>query len=438
MKRISLIALLLCMGGFSARSQNLYFPPLIGNTWDTVSANSLGWCQPALDSLLDFVGQRNSKAFILLKDGKIVAERYYGTFTVDSSWYWASAGKSLTAFLVGMAQQEGYLSIHDTSSSYLGAGWTSCTPQQEERITVLNQLTMTSGLEDSVPDKDCTDDTCLIYRADAGTRWAYHNAPYTLLDPVLETATGRTINQYFNQKLTVNTGMTGLYLNMGYNNVFVSKPRSFARYGLLILNRGAWNGNRIMTDSTYFHDMVNSSQSLNPSYGYLWWLNGKSSFMAPGYQFVFPGSWSPSAPPDMFAAMGKNGQFLNVVPSMNLVWIRMGEEPTGSFVPFALNDTIWQKLNAVFCTSTGMSGHETIQKVVCVPNPASYQVRFATGAATSYSVLIHDITGQSVIRKDGIADGEPVDVAGLEPGCYTCILLLENGRRLQVRLVVAH
>jgi CubicO group peptidase (beta-lactamase class C family) len=438
MNRILLLVFVITFGATGARSQNHYFPPLIGNTWDTVSAASLGWCQAELDSLLDFVGQRNSKAFILLKNGKIVAERYYGTFTVDSSWYWASAGKSLTAFLTGMAQQEGYLSIHDTTNRYLGAGWTSCTPQQEDRITVLNQLTMTSGLEDSVPDKDCTDDTCLIYRADAGSRWAYHNAPYTLLDPVIENATGRTINQYFNQKLAVNTGMTGLYLNIGYNNVFFSKPRSFARFGLLILNSGAWNGNQIMTDTTYFRSMVNSSQSLNPSYGYLWWLNGKSSFMAPGYQFVFPGSWSPSAPPDMFAAMGKNGQLLNVVPSMNLVWIRMGEEPSGSFVPFALNDTIWQKLNAVFCSSTALSGQPMKRTVACSPNPATDHVRFRTGTSAPYTVRITDVAGQFVVSYNNITDDDAVNVNALKPGCYVCSLLLADGQRFQVRLAVAY
>ncbi|MEY4593765.1 MAG: hypothetical protein RIQ47_175, partial [Bacteroidota bacterium] len=93
MKR--LFFLILVFISQTARSQSLYFPPITGNTWDTISPSTLGWCPDQLDSLLDFVGQRNSKAFILLKDGKIVAERYYGTFTRDSLWYWASAGKSL-------------------------------------------------------------------------------------------------------------------------------------------------------------------------------------------------------------------------------------------------------------------------------------------------------------------------------------------------------
>ena len=55
----------------------------------------------------------------LLKDGKIVLEKYYDNFTMDSLWYWASAGKTVTSFMTGIAQQEGHLNISDTTSQYL-------------------------------------------------------------------------------------------------------------------------------------------------------------------------------------------------------------------------------------------------------------------------------------------------------------------------------
>lgn len=82
--------------------------------------------------------------------------------------------------------------------------------------------------------------------------------------------------------------------------------------------------------------MINTSQSINPSYGYLWWLNGKSSFMIPQSQIQFPGSINKSAPDDMFSALGKNGQFLNIIPSQKMVWIRMGDNPDNALVPFYL------------------------------------------------------------------------------------------------------
>ena len=250
----------------------LYFPPNSSNLWDTISPNSLGWAQNKIDSLYTFLDSNNTKAFILLKDGKIVLEEYFNGHDSTSNWYWASAGKSLTAFLIGIAQQENYLNISDTTSTYLGQGWTSLNPIQEEKITIRHQLNMTSGLDVGVTNPYCTIDTCLQYLAEAGTRWEYHNAPYTLLDQVIENATGYTINQYNNQKIKTITDIDGLFVPVGDNNVFFSTARSMARFGLLVLNHGNWDGTQIMIDSIYFDEMINTSQSLNKSYGYLWWL----------------------------------------------------------------------------------------------------------------------------------------------------------------------
>ncbi|MFN5735739.1 MAG: serine hydrolase domain-containing protein, partial [Flavobacteriales bacterium] len=316
MKPCILILFLGCF--FGGKSQNLYFPPTVGSAWDTLAPASLGYCQPKIDSLYTFLEDNSTKAFILLKDGKIVLEKYFGGHTATSPWQWASAGKTITAFIVGIAQQEGHLSITDTTAQYLGQGWTNATPQQEEKITVRHQLTMTSGLDDGVPDHYCTLDTCLNYLANAGTRWAYHNGPYTLLDQVIANATGQSLNSYTTQKLKTPTGMTGSFFSVGYNNVFFSTARSMARFGLLILNQGNWNGNQLLTDAAYFNEMVNTSQNLNNSYGYLWWLNGKANFMVPTLQTVFPGYMCPNAPADMISAIGSGGQFLNVVPSQNL------------------------------------------------------------------------------------------------------------------------
>lgn len=419
----------------SGNTQSLYFPPSSGSTWDTLSPLTLGWCQPELDTLIDYLEARDTKAFLVLKDGKLVVEKYYGTFTRDSAWYWASAGKSLTAFLVGIAQQEGYLSISDTTSRIIGPGWTACTTAQEEDITVRDQLCMTSGLDDGVPDKDCTDPACLQYLANAGTRWAYHNAPYTLLDTVLEAATGQSLNNYLQQKVKAPTGMTGLFFKLGYNNVFFSTARSMARYGLLILNHGNWNGNQVMTDTAYFNQMVNTSQSLNLSYGYLWWLNGKPSYMLPGPQFVFPGSISPNAPSDMFAALGRNGQILNIVPSQNLVWLRLGNEPNAGFVPNFFNDTIWQKLNAAMCQTTGWTEQQEWLEFSVFPNPVHSGGDMVIRSRWNATCFLLDITGR-VIRKVNLRSGEnTISMKGLNPGLY--VLKAESGGQVYcMRLVV--
>ena len=345
------LAIILFFSVNHSPAQSIYFPPLVGNTWATTDPASLGWCTDRIDSLYNFLEQSNTKAFIVLKDGKIVLEHYFGTFTEDSLWYWASAGKTITGYLVGKAQEQGYLSLSDTTAKYLGHGWTSLTRQQEDSITIRHQLTMTTGLDDG-GDVYCTDPPCLQYLAPAGTRWAYHNAPYTLLEGVITNATGQNINVYTQNVLKAQTGMTGIWVTVDFNNVFYSKARSMARYGILLQNKFKWNNTQLLNDAGYINDMLNTSQPLNYSYGYLTWLNGKGSYMVPSSQVKIPGSYAPAAPLDMYAAIGKNGQIVSVAPSKGLVVVRMGDDPSSGEVPFTLCDNIWQRLNYVMCNST--------------------------------------------------------------------------------------
>jgi len=362
--------LLLAFGASSGAQAQLYYPPLTGTTWETTSPESLGWCEDSIQVLYNYLENTNSDAFIVLKDGKIVLEKYFGTFTSTTPHVWNSAGKTLTAMAVGIAQEEGFLSITDTTSDYLGQGWTSLTPQQEEKITIRHQLTMTSGLDD-ISEFYCTDPSCLTYIADAGTRWAYHNAPYTLLDSVIEVATGMSLNSWTTQKIKSLTGMTGSFFQIDYNNIFISNARSMARYGLLLQSEGTWNGTPVLNDPAYFQQMTTPSQSLNNCYGYLTWLNGGPSFMIPQLQFVFPGRPMPNAPTDLFAALGKDAQLINVVPSTGLVLVRMGLSSGNSLVESQYNDTIWQYMNHLTCP-LGTPENE-LAALQLSPNPSNGQ-----------------------------------------------------------------
>ena len=255
----------------------------------------------------------------------------------------------MTAFLVGIAQQEGLLNINNRSSQYLGTGWTSAPLVKENLITIRHQLTMTSGLDDGVTDPDCTLPACLIYKADAPTRWAYHNAAYTLLDKVIETASGSSFNSFYQQKVRDKIGMNGLWIKTpNSNNVLYSNARSMARFGLLLLNKGKWDQTAILSDTKYLNNQMNTSQNLNLSYGYLTWLNGKASSIVPTLQTVFPASLIPNAPTDMFAALGKNDQKIYVVPSQKLVIIRIGES-AGSvqFAVSGFDNELWGKLKTI-------------------------------------------------------------------------------------------
>ena len=123
-----------------------YFPPINSSNWDSISPSSLDYCQSNIRVFLDY----NTKAFILLKDGKIVLENYFNEHTDTSYWYWASAGKTIIALLTGIAQKDGLLDINTSTSNYLSEAWTNTTPEQESMISLRHQLTMTSGLDDGV------------------------------------------------------------------------------------------------------------------------------------------------------------------------------------------------------------------------------------------------------------------------------------------------
>lgn len=350
----SLFFLFACFAIFSCSSSDeaneqpinevMYFPPNDATTWETKTPGSLEWNENNVPALLDYLEQKNSKSFIVLHNGKIVMEYYFNGHTATTPWYWASAGKTLTTAVVGIAEQENFINTDNKVSDYLGTGWTSATLEKENLITCKHLLTMTSGLDDSNGDGVTPID--LEYIADAGTRWTYHNV-YVKLQDVVATATNQTWDTYFNSKLKNPIGMTGGWFQSGNNRVYRSTTRSMARFGLLALNKGNWNGNQIVNNN-YFNFSTNTSQDLNLAYGYMWWLNGKSNYRLPQTQLEFSGKLIPNAPNDMFCALGKDDQKIYVIPSKKLVIIRMGNAADDSnFALSNFDNDLWEKINTV-------------------------------------------------------------------------------------------
>ena len=95
----------------------MYFPPSDGNvTWETKTISSLGWNQSAVQPLLDYLELKHSKSFIILVNGRIVMENYFNGHSATTPWYWASAGKTLTSTVTGIAEQEGLININNKVS----------------------------------------------------------------------------------------------------------------------------------------------------------------------------------------------------------------------------------------------------------------------------------------------------------------------------------
>lgn len=325
--------------------ESMYFPSTTDTTWETTSLSSLGWNQSEVPALMEYLTEKNTKSFMILVNGRIVLEAYFDGHTSNSSWQWNSAGKTLVATTTGIAQQEGLLNINDQVSQYLGTGWTSEPIEKEDLITSKHLLTMTSGIDDA---SEFVTKSNLTYLADAGSRWSYHNVFQKLMDVVAE-ASSQNFESYFNSKLKDKIGMDGFWNNGLIFKIYHSTTRSMARFGLLALNKGNWDNEQIVNEA-FFSESTSTSQNINPSYGYLWWLNGKTSFMVPGAQTVFQGLLVPNAPTDMYAAMGAEDQRIYVIPVKKMVVVRMGDASDPENPNFALSgfdNDFWQKINAV-------------------------------------------------------------------------------------------
>jgi len=146
----------------------------------------------------------------------------------------------------------------------------------------------------------------------------------------------------------------------------------------------------------------------------------------------------PNAPADMYAAMGKNGQFLDVVPSQGLVVVRMGNAPTADDVPFTMNDTIWQKLNDVMCSGTGMNEQTAIVPAARAHyNVAEGAVAVNVALNPKAIAVLTDVSGRVVhsgLPADA-AHGAVVHVGALPPGVFVLDAMGTSGR-VRLRLAV--
>ena len=304
----------------------------------------MGWDENQLQPLLDYLEEKNTRSFIVLYHGRIVIEAYFNDHDDSKLWYWASAGKTLTTTISGIAQDEGLININNKVSDYLDTGWTSAPLEKENLITCKNLLSMNSGLDDTLGDD--VSPSNLQYVSDAGNRWAYHNV-YVKMQDVISEASNQNWTNYFNTKLRDKIGMSGGWFSLGDLSIYGSNTRSMARFGLMIYANGKWDGTQIVTES-FLNEATTTSQNINKSYGYLWWLNGKDSYRLPGSQVEFQGKLIPNAPNDLYAALGKNDQKIYIVPSKKLVVIRMGDAADGeNFALSTFDNDLWEKINAL-------------------------------------------------------------------------------------------
>jgi len=205
-------------------TESNYFPSTTNSEWETKSLSSLGWNQNEVQSLKDFLIQKNTKSFMILVDGRIVMEEYFNGHTSSTNWEWNSAGKTLVATTIGIAQKEGLLNINNKVSDYIGSAWTSMPLEKENLISLRHLLTMTSGNDDS---KQYVIKSNVTYVADAGARWAYSNVFQKLTD-VVATSSNKSFEAYFNER---NGRIVEFWKNLYHLQEYNQKYGSFRTHG---------------------------------------------------------------------------------------------------------------------------------------------------------------------------------------------------------------
>jgi CubicO group peptidase (beta-lactamase class C family) len=307
--------------------------------WARIGPEAAGFDPGRLDAALDAALADASAGLLVLRGGRIAAERYGEGYGPDQSLEVASVGKSLVAVLVAMGIDDGHMTGLDQSAADFVPEWRG-TPRAA--ITVRHLLAMTSGLDDkglalrNVAGDQYALNAAAPPRDPPGTRWAYNTAVYHLLFHVVARAVGEPFEAYAQRKLVGPLGMTRTtwLTNAGQGakgpvtNYYtaVSSTRDLGRFGLFAQRGGRWDG-RALVSAGRFRELVTPSQDLNPSYGLLWWLNSRPGVAATGGGT--PALRFPGAPADTLAALGYGGQAVLAVPSLDLVVVRQGRAPKG-------------------------------------------------------------------------------------------------------------
>jgi CubicO group peptidase (beta-lactamase class C family) len=315
-----------------------------------VEPESVGLDPAVLESIAAEAEVGKSNCLLVAREGEVAGEWYFRGTGPDSAQNVFSVTKSVTSVLVGIAQDDGDLSIDDPASKWIPE-WKG-TPA--EAVTVRDLLSNDSGREwspliDYVQLIQAPDKTAfavgLPQTEPPGEVWAYNNSAIQTLEAVLEGATGQDVVQFAQERLFERLGMDDSMVTTdaaGNAQTFQgvqSTCRDMARFGQLMLNGGGWGDEQIVSSEYVEAATGQSSTDLNRGYGYLWWLNREGAYVNalvatdldaadnPGAVRV---QIAPDAPDDMYWALGLGNQVVQVDLGSRTVVVRLG---TSEFRP---------------------------------------------------------------------------------------------------------
>ncbi len=277
---------------------------------------------------------RNTRAVLVVHDGRIVAERYAEGFHEDTPLIGWSMTKSVVNALIGILVREGKLSLDAPAPIPEWVG----RDDPRRRITVANLLHMNSGLEfEEKYSNPLADVTYMLFGvpgaaqfavakpllAEPGTRWSYSSGTSNILTHAIRHAVGEKDHPSFPRRaLFDRIGMSSAVMETDATGTFVGSSfmyataRDWARFGLLYLQDGVWSGTRILPEGWVDFSRSPAPGAPDGKFGAHFWLRIPDEFRC--------GADTPDLPADAFHAVGHEGQFVTVVPSQKLVLVRLG------------------------------------------------------------------------------------------------------------------
>ena len=343
------LTLLLAFVGFGAtawadESKVCGVPAALKDGWTIAAQADVGLDATKLCELDSFIGQwpqANIHAVVVVRNGKLVMERYFSG--EDERWLdklgnvahgpeakhdLRSISKSVTSLLVGIALSEGKFPALESSVLDAFPDYVDLRTSERSRITFRDLLTMSSGLEwdETRPWNDPrNNERGMIMATDPfryilsqpvafapGTFYAYSGGDTSLLGEILVRSTGRPLRDYARDKLFLPIDApdfewldVGVSHRLGAFGSLRMRPRDAAKLGHLLLTDGQWNGKQVVPLGWVVESIkprINSQDTY--FYGYQWWL-GRS--LHRGEEVT----WA--------AGFGKGGQRLFVVPPLDLV-----------------------------------------------------------------------------------------------------------------------
>ena len=295
--------------------------------------------QQAINNAFDLNNEKvkKTRAVLVLYKDQIIAEKYADGFDKNSKLLGWSMTKSITSAVIGVLEKQAKINVNQNN---LFKEWQN---DDRSKITLNNLLQMNSGLEWIEDYNTISDVTKMLYIDDDMTKtqlnksfvgkpnnsWNYSSGTTNLLSRFIRNQF-KTHQEYLDfwytelidkigmNTLIIETDLSGNYVGSSYAWATV---RDWAKFGLLYLNRGNWNGEQILNES-WIDYTVNPTNGSDGVYGAQFWLNAGSKYQ--------------SAPKDMFSCDGYQGQHIFIIPSKDLVIVRMGltEAPEFDFDQF--------------------------------------------------------------------------------------------------------